>query len=331
MNISKGTLIFKCFGFFIGIQYIYYKIIAFFLKNILKFSGNKSNFLVKLIKKYIDRSDKIVKNYIFSKYRTIYDKYQETSIEGSVPKEKYIWTCWLQGTDDLPYAVSKSFESMNKNSGEYNVIVLTLENLYQYVDIDSDIIEKYLNGNILAAHLTDYIRMKILSVYGGVWLDATQYVTRTIPDMVWDYPLLVWNKIYDLTDKNAYIAIPFVEKFNNGFLVAKMDAQFYQFATEITGALLSDDILKIDYFGNFKAYFVGVEKIEYFNQLWYQMDPINPYGLLTRQYWNKPISSTLKNYIDDKCSFFFTLTYKKDWITDIDEVQTVQEYIIKEY
>lgn len=327
---KKFELIFKCFGFKIGIKYLYFKGLTFFLKKIFVLSGSHSMVLASIIKRYVSITDRTVQNYIYNKYRKIYDKYSLEDIEGTVPEDKVIWTCWLQGTNEAPYAVSKSLESMYKNSGNYRVIVLTLENIQNYVDLDEQIISEYSRNEISPAHLSDYIRMKVLSVYGGIWLDATQYMTKEIPENVWDYPFLVWNRVFDLTGKNAYIAIPFVENFNNSFLVGKSGASFYKFASEITRALLFDDILKIDYFGNFKAYFVGIEKIPALKTMWNEMYTINPYGLLTRQFWNKPISEDLKKYIHDEDSFFFMLTYKKKWIQNVENKLTVQEYIIEE-
>lgn len=58
--------------------------------------------------------------------------------------------------------------------------------------------------------------------------------------------------------KNAFLGIPFTKHFNNGFLVAKEGASFYDLASYITEKLVSDDILKLDYLANFKDYFAGV-------------------------------------------------------------------------
>lgn len=327
---TKIKIIFKCFGTKGAIKYIYYKMLTLLLKKIFSITGRKSTIIASIIKKYVFITDSMVQNYIYSKYNAIYCKYSSSNEIGIVPDQKIIWTCWLQGVDNLPEAVQRSVDSMKRHSGKYKVIVLTLENLNNYLHINEEILEKYSNRDVSAAHLSDYIRVKVLKIYGGVWMDATQYMIKEIPDTVWAYPLLVWNKVNDLTHQNAYVAIPFVENFNNSFLVGKINSTFYCFATEITEALLLDDILKIDYFANFKAYFKAVEEIPSLETMWKQMNPINPYGLLTRQFWNKPISHELKEYIHSEESLFFMLTYKKNWEKRVKNISTVQEYIVEE-
>lgn len=38
------------------------------------------------------------------------------------------------------------------------------------------------------AHLADYIRVKLLSEYGGLWLDATIFCSDTVPESCFDIP-----------------------------------------------------------------------------------------------------------------------------------------------
>lgn len=60
------------------------------------------------------------------------------------------------------------------------------------------------------------------------------------------------------------------------------------------------------------------------------MRVINPYGLITRQFWNEKITVNIKHHINSSESFFFVLTYKEKWISVIDGEKTVQQYLIEE-
>ncbi|WP_436666062.1 capsular polysaccharide synthesis protein [Latilactobacillus sakei] len=328
---NKLRIIFNCFGFMNGLKYLLLKFIAAVLKKIYN-NLIKIKFLKKLIIKTVSATDNMVEDYIYIKYQFIYDKYSNVKEEGTIPQKKILWTAWLQGVDDLPYAIGKCLDSMKRNSGEYEVVVLTLDNINKYIEIDKAILGRLKKKEISAAHFTDYLRFSILEEYGGVWFDASMYLTKAIPQDIWDYELIVWNKIEDITkNDDSYIAIPFVKEFNNGFLVGRKKSIFYQFCSDISGVLLSDPILKIDYFGNFKAIFAAKKHIDIIDEQWDAMRVINPYGLITRQLWNEPVTPKIEKLIGKKDSFFFTLTYKKTWIHKINGQETIQEYIARNY
>jgi hypothetical protein len=100
------------------------------------------------------------------------------------PPKKYppcIWTCWLQGYENAPPLVKACIASMEKYSGGYKVVILTEENIQDYVVLPGYIIEKYHKGIIPKANFTDLLRTALLINYGGIWLDAAVLLTREIP------------------------------------------------------------------------------------------------------------------------------------------------------
>lgn len=327
----KLCLAFSCFGMLLGFKFILIKGYSFCIRKVFEITGRKNQTLARVLKKTVTQTDDMVQEYIFRKYRDVFLKYNKQSDSGETPTKKVIWTAWLQGEKDIPYAIELCLKSMERQREEYDLQVITLDNVEKFIDIDTNIIDKLKKNEISYAHFTDYIRVKLLSKYGGVWLDATQYMIRPIPEEVWDYDLLVWNKVIDTTEFNLYASIPFVEEFNNGFLIAKKQGLFYKFATEITENLLFDPILQLDYFSNFKAYIKGVKEISVLKSEWNRMKPINVYGLITRQRWNEPISDSVKNYIGKDNNIAFVMTYKKKWVKQIRNVRTVQEYIVENY
>lgn len=86
-----------------------------------------------------------------------------------------IWTIWLQGMDQAPIIVQKCYESIKSNITDRPIIVVTEENFKRYVTFPDYIIEKYEKGIISKVHFADLLRIELLSVHGGTWLDGTVY------------------------------------------------------------------------------------------------------------------------------------------------------------
>ena len=102
----------------------------------------------------------------------------------NVPINKVIWQYWGQGfaDDALPERVKLCFDSVDKYCGDFKVIRLSDSNLCDYIDLPAYIVEKYNKGIIGRAHFSDIVRLAILSAYGGLWLDATIFITGPIPE-----------------------------------------------------------------------------------------------------------------------------------------------------
>lgn len=96
---------------------------------------------------------------------------------GKVP----VGICWWQGLDGVPDLVKMCIHSIVRNlpkNAELHVI--TFENLGQYVTFPDWIIDKFNEGKISMAHLSDILRAGLLYRYGGVWIDATYYMSEPL-------------------------------------------------------------------------------------------------------------------------------------------------------
>ncbi len=93
-----------------------------------------------------------------------------------------IWTCWLQGMEYAPALVKKCCQSISDNKPEeYDLVIITKENLRHFIDLPDFIWKKYESGLISNTHLSDIIRIQLLYEYGGCWVDATVYCSAKIP------------------------------------------------------------------------------------------------------------------------------------------------------
>lgn len=88
---------------------------------------------------------------------------------------KVIWWCWLQGEDQAPRVTKTGLASLHRNLPDYDIRVLTWDNIKDYVDLPKVIYDKFAAGWISGAFFSDILRLALLSKYGGFWIDSTVY------------------------------------------------------------------------------------------------------------------------------------------------------------
>lgn len=134
-----------------------------------------------------------------------------------------IWICWFQGMDNAPELVQKCYESVKRNLTGKEIILITSENMNDYVQFPDYIIEKWKAGVITHTHLTDLLRLELLIRYGGMWLDATVFCSGgDIPDYFFESALFFYQSLKPGRDgKSIYISSWLMSaKTNNKVLMA---------------------------------------------------------------------------------------------------------------
>ncbi len=116
-----------------------------------------------------------------------YKDVHEIVNDGKVPEERIIWTLWWQGEEDAPPLVKACINSIRRNANGAKFVVITKDNYRDYIQIPDFILEKRDRGIISAAQLSDIIRYMLLQEHGGLWLDATIYVSQPIPEEYFSY------------------------------------------------------------------------------------------------------------------------------------------------
>lgn len=94
--------------------------------------------------------------------------------------EHIIWMFW-NDLGWMPKIVRRCIESVKRHV-HYRIILLTENTFQEYVTIPEHVVEKYRKGAISHTHFSDILRVSLLSVYGGTWIDATVYLTDPIPE-----------------------------------------------------------------------------------------------------------------------------------------------------
>ncbi len=144
----------------------------------------------------------VVRNRLVNKHETMIDYFKNTfgdffdkyDFDRPVPKSDLsigdcIWICWWQGLDNAPELVRKCVESIQKNAGNHEVIIITEDNYKEYVNIPKWIEEKKNAGIISRTNYSDLLRLSLLAEHGGMWLDATFFCAKSTIDEYFSYPL----------------------------------------------------------------------------------------------------------------------------------------------
>ncbi len=105
----------------------------------------------------------------------------------------YVWVCWFQGMENAPDIVKACHDSMQHWLDGKELIVITRENYEQYAQLPDFIVEKWEKGILSDAHFSDLLRLELLIRHGGLWLDATAYLTGSLPSYITDSDFFVYR------------------------------------------------------------------------------------------------------------------------------------------
>ena len=96
-----------------------------------------------------------------SKYEPVLNEIETRYSEETGGKNsRYVWVCWLQGMENAPELVKVCYELLCKNINDREIVVLTNENLSQYVHLPEYIERKHEKDIIPDAAFTDMLRLE---------------------------------------------------------------------------------------------------------------------------------------------------------------------------
>lgn len=97
-------------------------------------------------------------------------------------EKQQIFTFWDRGFAKAPDIVKICHESLleHYDPRRETVVTLTEQNLAHYIDVPGHLMDAYRNGFLSKTHLSDYIRAKLLCEHGGLWVDATVFLTKDL-------------------------------------------------------------------------------------------------------------------------------------------------------
>lgn len=151
---------------------------------------------------------------VVERQRKIYDavdkygEWAEISPDYNIPLKKIdkpiIWMYW-NDMRLMPKIVRRCIESVKRHA-DREVLLLTEDTVQEYINIPVFIWEKYKKNIITTTHFSDILRVALLAVYGGTWIDATVYFTDDIPKKYLDCDLcMVRGDTWILYEFHKYV------------------------------------------------------------------------------------------------------------------------------
>ncbi|KRE17650.1 hypothetical protein ASE63_00090 [Bosea sp. Root381] len=93
-----------------------------------------------------------------------------------------IWTYWENKySDRMPAYLEMCLESIDRNKGAAEFIIVSPDNLLSYVP-ENDIPENF--HRLVPAHKADYLRSTLLRIHGGMWIDVDTIVFGDLTESV---------------------------------------------------------------------------------------------------------------------------------------------------
>lgn len=153
----------------------------------------------------------------FSRYQgDILARHEREWSDGETVENAPVFVFWWQGLDGAPDIVKSCIASMRRHIGSHPLVVITRDNVRDYVDIPAYIYEKVERKIITLTHFSDILRFALLERYGGLWLDATIMITRDIDEDVFHSRFFTEKaKLTHEDDAFRFIGAPYW----NGYLV----------------------------------------------------------------------------------------------------------------
>lgn len=102
-----------------------------------------------------------------------------------------IFSIWLQGEQAAPELVKACWRSVGAHCPQ-ELVVLDSESIFRWIDLPEHIVKKWREGKMRPAHFSDICRLALLSRYGGLWLDATDYIPASLPEWLWESDFFVY-------------------------------------------------------------------------------------------------------------------------------------------
>lgn len=275
---------------------------------------NKINVFKSFKSKLSVSKNKQIKKYLEKKYSYVIKNYKNYNSK-ETPQSNNIWIFWWQGIDCAPEIVKNCINSIKKYLPNYNIVIITKDNVNKYYQIPDFIKNKLENKELTFTTFSDILRMNLLKTYGGFWMDATIYLT--------DDP-------FKEIDKNDFYTIKFHtdEKTSIskgkwcGFFIGGNNQIFYEFMAEFFNEYFKKEKLLIDYFLIDYTVNIAYNNIETiknkFDHVKYNNEQIHKLqSLLNNKFNDSEYKALLKTNCVHKLSFKTHIEEKENFYTKI--------------
>jgi len=163
------------------------KITAFYIKTAVPFVRLISLLQYGDIKKSKDKSNafkaKILTDYFAQKYLPLLNDLTQTPVMTESPET--IWQFWDNPAGKAtPEIIESSVKSVKRLRGNFEHKILNNSTIGDYSDLPGYVLDKFNKKQMDYAHFSDLLRLNLLKNHGGIWMDATCYMTDFVPEFI---------------------------------------------------------------------------------------------------------------------------------------------------
>lgn len=159
---------------------------------------------------------KAVERYL-DKYKPAFADVPEDTDVAPQDKER-IFSIWFQGEDSAPELVKACWRSVRTHCFQ-ELVILDGSSVFDWIELPDYVVRKWKEGKIRPAHFADICRIELLYRYGGLWLDATDFVFAPMPQWLMDQDFFVFMSGNRLTGSYSYIQNCFIRGRKGNYLL----------------------------------------------------------------------------------------------------------------
>lgn len=169
-------------------------------------------------------------------YRGRLDAFEKDYKDAEHKLSNKVWVCWFQGMDNAPELVQRCYKSLQGNLTDREIVLITEENMFQYVSFPDYIVKKWRSGVITHTHMTDLLRLELLITHGGMWVDATVFCSKkgeNIPKYYFDSDLFFYQTLKPGRDgHSSYISSWLMSSKTNNHILSAVQYLLYEYWKE---------------------------------------------------------------------------------------------------
>ena len=134
-------------------------------------------------KQYLLHKHNVIQASLEKKYEYVVQRYCRVEDNSQPDQSSPIWFFWWQGRDQMPDIVRICYESILRHApSDRQVIFVSRENYNKFAQIPTFLLDKVETGNSWIVAFSDFLRVCLIYEHGGLWLDATVFVSNTISE-----------------------------------------------------------------------------------------------------------------------------------------------------
>ncbi len=277
--------------------------LCFYIKSPL--SHKLSKYALKKKTAWLDR-------YIESYHSNIIDHYLYTPNQTTPIKKPTIWVFWGQGEDSMPPLIKACYRQLTHFNS--NARLITNKNLHNYINLPDTLHNKVIKGKLSWANYSDIIRNKLISQYGGLWLDATVWVTRKIPiDLLNEMPIYTANEVAQPPANAPFFWTSGDINWSSWALWSRdKDYILFSFVAEMLCEIATNKAILPDYVTQDYLIDYACRHSPTINLDMRSMILTNPKRLELAKHMNEPFNADIYRQIT-KGEFLFKLSFRANW------------------